>query len=110
MAPTANIKSMKGETSGSRIWKMKILGRATQPKAPLRANAARCFCARCCASTKDGSADDFSRKRRASERTVGNSNKSVMEIPIFRFSCRLVCTSVHVAQRIDHRPFSTALT
>ncbi len=37
ITPTTNITSMKGETSGSRIWKIRMLGSATNPKAPLRA-------------------------------------------------------------------------
>jgi hypothetical protein len=42
-----NITSMKGETSGSRIWKMRMLGSATNPKAPLRAKTPLCLKTAC---------------------------------------------------------------
>ena len=38
--PTKNMMSINGDTSGSRIWKMMMLGSATQPSTPLRANRA----------------------------------------------------------------------
>ncbi len=40
IVPTANMMSMSGDTSGSRIWKITMLGRATHPSAPLRAKTA----------------------------------------------------------------------
>src|SRR5579871_1320393 len=43
IVPTANMMSISGETSGSKIWKMTMLGKATQPRAPLRAKTPRCL-------------------------------------------------------------------
>ena len=43
IVPTANMMSMSGETSGRRIWKMTMLGSATQPSAPLRAKTLAMF-------------------------------------------------------------------
>ena len=41
--PKANMMSMSGDTSGSRIWKITMLGSATHPSAPLRANTPLMF-------------------------------------------------------------------
>ncbi len=39
--------SMKGDTSGSRIWKMITLGKAAQPSAPFCFSAPLCFHTAC---------------------------------------------------------------
>ncbi len=39
--------SMNGDTSGSRIWKMIMLGMATQPSAPFCFTAPMCFHTAC---------------------------------------------------------------
>src|SRR5580658_1477625 len=43
ITPTTNMTSMKGETNGSRIWKMRMLGSATNPNAPSRAKTPLCL-------------------------------------------------------------------
>src|SRR5215472_16738405 len=47
IAPTTNMMSRNGDTSGNRIWKMITLGKATQPKAPLCFSASLCFHTAC---------------------------------------------------------------
>ena len=46
-AGQTNMRSMKGETSGRSIWKMRMLGSAKRPMALLRTKAARCFQTAC---------------------------------------------------------------
>ena len=43
IVPTANMMSISGDTSGSRIWKITMFGSATQPSAPLRAEHSAMF-------------------------------------------------------------------
>ena len=46
-APPTNITSMKGDTRGRSIWKIRMFGSATNPSTPLRAKTSRCFHTAC---------------------------------------------------------------